>query len=736
MLYEAFRVRREVTLYSVLVNNSGVQCSMQLVTFGKVGLSSCDFSRPKPLLLLSYVTLEGPQERRRLADLFWIDTATQNELPKKLGKLSVVLAQFKKEGVTVFPDTPGVDPLPSLVTCDALEFLSALENNNFKKALTLYQAPFLHDLGKPLDSLEVSNDVLEWVLEKREYFAEKARAVMLQLAEDAHTAGKIKEATRWAEKAYSLSEAPEMEPAQLSRIQHLLRSTKSDVTKKVDKAVKASLDEVSIEARDVFLALSLQKSPHLAVIREALKLSIDVLSQAREELLLSGLVDAESHVLATDMANDWLKAHPAERIPLFMKVVRATPANEAFDLYQSIYRETKGFGGIGDLQKARKAYYLEAKLRMDAKEFATTIETLAELREVENLYEGEPDAQCRFLEAYALERLGRFKEAFEVLQTLPEASSTPDITSLQSVLLFRLGKSKEARAVAEAVIQNGPESLWARANAINNLGNLELSSGALLEAASQFKKAATLFRAAGDKDRWVGSLTNYAVVFSQMAGAAREDGEPRFVVEGKCADAIRAYHEALEALDQGEDSPQLRAHILFNLGSLWSHQHDWKQAEAYYLQATPLAEQVAILDLAAHLHLNLGHVYRSQQQLAQTRASFAKAIDTAAKAGEPFIQAMAIAHLADLNNDPDAMEIGLELLEQSGHIGDDLEHFLDIYETTLKRLLEQSRLHKDPSKERLYSSRLTSLRQRNLRESEAFQVETTLTSTGKPTQVN
>lgn len=731
-----FRDWRDLTLYSGSVENSGVQCLMQFVTFGKVRLSNCDFSRPKPLLLLSYVTLEGPQERRKLADLFWTEVApAKNDVSKKLGKLSVVLTQFKREGAPVFPDTPGLDPLPSLVECDAPLFLTALEKNELKKALELYQGPFLHDLGKPLDDLEVGNEILEWVLEKREFFGEKARSAMLQLAEEAHEAGHKKEATQWAEKAFSLSEAPEMEPAQLSRLQYLL-GVKSEVKKKVAKAVQASLDEISPEARGVFLALSLQSAPHLAVIREALKLSIDVLSQTREELLLSGLVDAESRVLATDMAKDWLKEHPAERVPLLMKLARATPANEAFALYHSIYAETKGFGGIGDLQKARKAYEHKARALMGAKDYAATIETLAELREVERMYEAEPEVQCRFFEAYALERLGRFKESFELLQTLPEELHTPDITSLQSVLFFRLGKNEEARRAAEAVIQNGVEWLWARANATNTLGNLSLSGGELLEAASYFKKAATLFHATGDKDRWVGCLNNYAVALSKMAVVAEANGDAQPSVEAKRGDAIRAYHEALEALDQMEDVPQLRAHILFNLGSLWSAQHDWGQTEFYYLQAAPLAEQVGMLDLAAHLHLNLGNLYNSRQQIVQAKTSFARAIEIAAKAGEPFVQAMAVANLADLDNDPDAMEIGLELLEQSGHLDDHLAHFLEIYETILKRLLEQTRLHNDPLKERLYLKKLTSFHRRHLPETEAFNLETTFTQARKPTEVN
>jgi tetratricopeptide (TPR) repeat protein len=715
---------------------------VKLTTFGKVGLEESTFSRPKPLLMLAYLTLEGPQDRRRLTELFWTDKKSKKsgddkqELQKRLGQLSVVLAQFKKEGApNVVPDRAGINPIPSQVTCDALEFLEHLQHKKLKEALELYHGAFLQDLGKPLQNLDVSGGLQDWVLEQREKFAEKARSAMLQLAEQAHANGDAREATRWAEKAYAVSAAPELEPAQLSRLQHLLRATKSDVTKKVDKAVKASLDEISPEAREVFLAMSLQTTPNLTVVREALKLSISELSQLREELLFAGLVD-EKTVLAKDMARDWLNAHPSERVPLLMKVVRSTPPEEAFELYHSIYQETKGFGGIGDLQKARKAYYLKAKELMDAREFSATIETLSELREVENLHEAEPDGSCRFLEAYALERLGRFKEAFALLQTLPEKLHDPDVTALKSGLLWRLGKSEEARTTAESVIQNGLEWMWARASATNTLGNLCLSSGDFLEAGSHFKKAAALFNAAGTKERWVGCLNNYAIALSNMAAEAKERHEPESILEAKQIDAKRAYHEALDALEQTEDNPLLKARILFNLGSLSKDQGDWLQAEEYYLQAAPLAEKVGFLELAAQLQLNLGHIYRFQQQPVRAKASFTQAIDTATKAGEPFLQGMAIANLAFFNDDPDAMEIALEFLEQSGHVGSHLDNLFETYEAILKRLLKQAHSLRDSLKEQLYKGKLTAFYQRNQLETPGFEVESTLTSSSKPTEVN
>jgi tetratricopeptide (TPR) repeat protein len=220
---------------------------------------------------------------------------------------------------------------------------------------------------------------------------------------------------------------------------------------------------------------------------------------------------------------------------------------------------------------------------------------------------------------------------------------------------------------------------------------------------------------------------------NRIAGVAKENMESQTIVEAKRADAIRAYFEALQAIDETEDNPLLRGRILFNLGGLWERQHEWKQAEAFYLQALPITEQAGALEITARLHLNLGSLYHIQQQVVQSKGSFAKAIEIAAKAGEPFIQGMAIVNLAYFDDDLDAMEVGLELLEQSGHFDDDLDHFRETYEAILKRLLEQAHSVSDRPKERLYEGKLEAFYQPK---AQGFEVENTLTTANKPAEAN
>lgn len=63
---------------------------MLLRTLGGLELTGTVFTRPKPLLLLAYLALEGPQERRFLADLFFLETGDP------LNLLAVTLSRLRK----------------------------------------------------------------------------------------------------------------------------------------------------------------------------------------------------------------------------------------------------------------------------------------------------------------------------------------------------------------------------------------------------------------------------------------------------------------------------------------------------------------------------------------------------------------------------------------------------------------------------------------------------------------
>ncbi len=654
---------------------------MRLNLFGNVQLVGSRFSRPKPLLLLAYVTLEGSQTRSKLAELFWRDdTDDKKALAKKLAKLSVILAQFKKEGASGVLEVTG-SSVTSTVSCDVLHFMTACEAEDFTTAITYYLGSFL--AGLDLTKLELSPELEEWVLDKREQYASRAQLALLYLAEAEHAAGKLKPAKDLAERAYRLADAPEPEPSTLNRLNLLLAA--SEVGKEVQNAMSNSLVELDDTSRRVFLALALQDTTNLTIVRSALKLSLSETDLARETLIMHGLIDPDTRILARDMARDWLATRPTERAPLLLALARNTPAEQAYGLFRSVHERTQGFGGLGDLPRARAAYYHEAKRQMDKLEYAQTAMILAEARAVEALLETEAHSESYFLEAYALERQGQYKDALKLLDTL--STDNPNITALRSVLLWRTGKSEDAHQAAEAALDSGLDWLWARATASNTLGYLAYSEDDLLDAAAYFKKSASLFQAAGEKHRWVGSLTNYATTLDEIVVQAEMSGSPDLPL--RIAEVQTAFQVTLDALEEAGGDSLTKARILLNQGMFWEGRRNWSAAEESYQQAGRLLEQQQALDLRSRLSLNLGVVYLHQQRQREARQHFSRAVTDAAQAGEYTIQGMALANLAFLENDSDNMELALELLEQSGA----LEHyqvFVHDYEQVLAHNLGQA----------------------------------------------
>ncbi len=189
-----------------------------LQTLGKLELDGSDLKRPKPLLLLAYLSLEGPQERRHLAELFW------PEATNGLASLSTALYRISKDA----KDSVDADEARvwSLVETDAQILLAQLDSPSWNRSL--YQGAFLQGLFLPGWSSELE----EWVYETRERIAKRVQKALLQLAEKTASLGQFKEAAQQAEEACKLAGATELEPEDLSRYYSLLvagNNTHADV---------------------------------------------------------------------------------------------------------------------------------------------------------------------------------------------------------------------------------------------------------------------------------------------------------------------------------------------------------------------------------------------------------------------------------------------------------------------------------------------------------------------------
>ena len=194
---------------------------MFLKTLGRLSLGQSAFDHPKLLLLLAYLVLEGPKDRRFLAELFWPTAANHmNSLARALSDLrrvnaDLVQADHQKASATL--------------SSDVGELINHLDNSHYKQAITLYEAPFLQDfyvrnLGEELE---------EWIFATREYLAERVQLAALTLAEQQVRAGNLAEAVHYAELSYQVEGGASVEPETLKRLYPLLLQGKSRLLKQV-----------------------------------------------------------------------------------------------------------------------------------------------------------------------------------------------------------------------------------------------------------------------------------------------------------------------------------------------------------------------------------------------------------------------------------------------------------------------------------------------------------------------
>ena len=162
-----------------------------LVNLGRLTLEGSAFERTKPLLLLTYLCLEGPKARRHLAELFWPRAANA------LASLSTELSRLKKRlGDVLEADDLNVYPR---LRSDARAFLDAVDGKDFLRATELYTGGFLPDVSVQEGSVELG----EWLESTRAFLAARACDALLSLGEQAAHEGRFDEAARRAETAAS-----------------------------------------------------------------------------------------------------------------------------------------------------------------------------------------------------------------------------------------------------------------------------------------------------------------------------------------------------------------------------------------------------------------------------------------------------------------------------------------------------------------------------------------------------
>jgi predicted ATPase len=199
----------------VLEGQQNIQSPTKLYTLSGLRLEHTNFTRPKPLLLLAYLCLEGKKDKRFLAELFWPGASNH------LNSLAKALSQLRQVGVIDNDDSHAW----ATVSSDVNEFLDALEQRDLGAVITLYQDSFLSGFYLP----DWGTELEEWIYTTREFLAAQMREVWLELAEASRHPQEI---TRYAERAYE--QEATLEPDCILRLYKLLADTPHAAKLKVE----------------------------------------------------------------------------------------------------------------------------------------------------------------------------------------------------------------------------------------------------------------------------------------------------------------------------------------------------------------------------------------------------------------------------------------------------------------------------------------------------------------------
>jgi predicted ATPase len=215
---------------------------MQLQTLGGLRLTSTTFTRPKPLLLLAYLSLEGARQRNHLAELFW-------QTGNRMKSLSMALTLLRQGA----GDVAQVDAkqVKAKVESDVRELLVALDKSDWEKTAHLYTGAFLE--GVVLD--DWSSELEEWVYSTREYLAQRVQHALLNLAENAAKKQNFQVANCFAERAYKLPGLAGTELVNLKRLYPILCAGNSLLAPEVRKEAESYdiiLQLTNKEARRLF----------------------------------------------------------------------------------------------------------------------------------------------------------------------------------------------------------------------------------------------------------------------------------------------------------------------------------------------------------------------------------------------------------------------------------------------------------------------------------------------------
>lgn len=185
---------------------------MRLITLGGLRVDGADLRRQKPLLILAYLAIEGPQDRRRVSRLLFPDARDP------MASLRVALTRLRR----ALPN--GVHAsgtmLRGLLECDAVALLDDVTGRRVLDDF-VDRVPGAFLAG--VETTGISVELEEWIFATRELLAERVRGSLLAIAENASRRGDRDRSARIATRALSVPGAGPAEPDLLGRAYLVLR---------------------------------------------------------------------------------------------------------------------------------------------------------------------------------------------------------------------------------------------------------------------------------------------------------------------------------------------------------------------------------------------------------------------------------------------------------------------------------------------------------------------------------
>ncbi len=168
--------------------------------------------QPRRFALLVYLALasrQGPVRRDRVMAVFWADKPQD----KARGALNQAVHYLRRslgqDAIVTTADTIELDR--TLVTCDAAEFMDAIDAEQWKGAVDLYAGDLLPGF---FDSLEAI-DFERWLEGERDRLQRAASNAAWHLAKEAEASGAMADAVVWARRACEWSANDETEVRRL-----------------------------------------------------------------------------------------------------------------------------------------------------------------------------------------------------------------------------------------------------------------------------------------------------------------------------------------------------------------------------------------------------------------------------------------------------------------------------------------------------------------------------------------